>query len=422
MACFGLEDPKKPKNMNDEIECYELARYISSTEAVWRTLCFDVHTHYPPVEQLAVHVPNQRVVTFDPSVDNPQTIQDRNKETTLTGFFLLCQEDDFAKTLMYADVPQHYRWEKGIWKKRKNESQFKLGRVYAVHPSQMEAFCLRLLLFKVPGPTSYEFLRTVDNVVYETFQEACRQHGLLEDDSQYNDAMINASYSDSPKKMRELFCYIMTNCPDVTDRLLLWNNHKHDMSEDILYEERKKNPEKDFDDSIFNKCLILIEDRILQISGKDLSEFYGLPIPNRTVQRVSVEEKRETYDLEDLDQFVDENLDKLTDEQQNVFDTIISNLDHGGLWFLDAPGGTGKTFVTKLILAEIRRRGHKCLAVASSGIAATLLPGGRTAHSTFKLPLDLARQETPTCNIMKNTMVAKMMKKIKLIVWDECTM
>ena len=44
MACFGLEDPKKPKNMNDEIECYELARYISSTEAVWRTLCFDVHT------------------------------------------------------------------------------------------------------------------------------------------------------------------------------------------------------------------------------------------------------------------------------------------------------------------------------------------------------------------------------------------
>ena len=92
MACFGLEDPKKPKNMNDEIECYELARYISSTEAVWRTLCFDVHTHYHPVEQLAVHVPNQRVVTFDPSVDNPQTIQDRNKETTLTGFFLLCQD------------------------------------------------------------------------------------------------------------------------------------------------------------------------------------------------------------------------------------------------------------------------------------------------------------------------------------------
>ena len=71
----------------------------------------------------------------------------------------------------------------------------------------MEAFCLRILLFKVPGPKSYEDLRTIENVLYDdagnpvgiekkicgSFQEACKELGLLEDDTQYNDALDDAS-------------------------------------------------------------------------------------------------------------------------------------------------------------------------------------------------------------------------------------
>ena len=77
-------------------------------------------------------------------------------------------------------------WKKK-WVKRKTK-EIKLGRVYPVHPSQMEAFCLRILLFKVPGPKSYEDLRTIENVLYDdagnpvrierkicgSFQEACK--------------------------------------------------------------------------------------------------------------------------------------------------------------------------------------------------------------------------------------------------------
>jgi hypothetical protein len=100
----------------------------------------------------------------------------------------------------------------------------------------------------------------------------------------------------------------------------------------------------------------------------------------------------------------------------------MENREKGGFWFLDAPGGTGKTFLTKLILANVRKSGHTALAVASSGIAATLLPGGRTAHSTFKLPLDLTTDDMPTCNVKRNSAVADMMKKVSLVVWDECTM
>jgi len=61
----------------------------------------------------------------------------------------------------------------------------------------------------------------------------------------------------------------------------------------------------------------------------------------------------------------------------------------GGLYFLDAPGGTGKTFVISLILTNIREQGKIALALSSSGIAATLLDGGRTAHSALKLPLNV---------------------------------
>lgn len=75
-----------------------------------------------------------------------------------------------------------------------------------------------------------------------------------------------------------------------------------------------------------------------------------------------------------------------------------------------------------MILASVRKRNEIALALASSGIAATLLDGGRTAHSALKLPLDLAYSETPTCNISKNSGMGKVLKLCKLIVWDECTM
>ena len=58
-------------------------------------------------------------------------------------------------------------------------------------------------------------------------------------------------------------------------------------------------------------------------------------------------------------------------------------------FFIDAFGGIGKTFLTNLLLATIRKISHVALAVASSGIAATLLTGSRTAHSVFKLCLNI---------------------------------
>jgi ATP-dependent DNA helicase PIF1 len=89
-------------------------------------------------------------------------------------------------------------------------------------------------------------------------------------------------------------------------------------------------------------------------------------------------------------------------------------------FFIDGPGGTGKTFVYKLILAKIRSSKNIALAVASSGIAAQLMPGGRTAHSRLKIPFNLNAQSTCYINLQSET--ATLIQHTRLILWDECPM
>uniref|UniRef100_A0A1B0CJG8 ATP-dependent DNA helicase n=1 Tax=Lutzomyia longipalpis TaxID=7200 RepID=A0A1B0CJG8_LUTLO len=153
-------------------------------------------------------------------------------------------------------------------------------------------------------------------------------------------------------------------------------------------------------------ALIYIEDKALNVNGRNLLDL-GLPRENRNIdlrQRNIVQER--SYDIVE------------------AFTTIMDNLENnsGGIFYLDAPGGTGKTFVIKLILAKVRQSWKIAIAVASSGIAATLLPGGRTAHSVFRLPLDLAQRSQASCTISKNSGKAKLLRETTLIVWDECTM
>lgn len=53
-----------------------------------------------------------------------------------------------------------------------------------------------------------------------------------------------------------------------------------------------------------------------------------------------------------------------------------------------------------LTLAPIRYQNGIALPLAASGIAATLLESGRTAHSGLKLPLKTQPDETPTFKLV----------------------
>lgn len=68
-----------------------------------------------------------------------------------------------------------------------------------------------------------------------------------------------------------------------------------------------------------------------------------------------------------------------------VYNTVLNNFSQnsGQISFLDVLSGDGKTFVINLLLSKLGMQRIITLAVASSGIAVTLLQNGKTAHSTF---------------------------------------
>ena len=61
-----------------------------------------------------------------------------------------------------------------------------------MNPKLGECYYLRLLLHNVRGPTSFENLRTVDSIVYDSFKGACLAFGLLADDKQWEETLQEA--------------------------------------------------------------------------------------------------------------------------------------------------------------------------------------------------------------------------------------
>jgi ATP-dependent DNA helicase PIF1 len=109
-------------------------------------------------------------------------------------------------------------------------------------------------------------------------------------------------------------------------------------------------------------------------------------------------------------------------DQKDIFNTIIKVVrsEKGGGFFLHGYGGTDKTFMWRILASALRSKGQIVLTVASSGIASLLLPGGRTAHSKFKIPVPTL--ENSTCNIDGESDHSELLRQAKLIIWDEAPM
>jgi PIF1-like helicase/Helitron helicase-like domain at N-terminus len=446
-AVVALEDAagegpaNQQRNEHDEISKYQTGRYVSSNEAVWRLLNFPVHDRYPSVHHLSVHLEDGQRVVFHPQ-NVRQTIQEP-QHTTLTAFFQLCIRDDFAKTIFYVEVPRYFTWLTGnkTWKKRVRggvvegnddvRSSPALGRVYTVHPNSGEIFYLRLLLHTIKGPTSFQALRTLaDGTVCATYREACQRRGLLEGDAHWDNSLREASLVHLAPAIRSLFAVILTQCAP-SHPTQLWFSHRDAMTEDVLNEARRelKDMTVQFTDAMYNEALLRIEDKVLSMNGntRTLRDIDGrFPEVNRGASSIANRDMfRETnYNTALLKSQVAAS--RLTDDQKVAFKRIDQVLKSGtgGIIFLDAPGGTGKTYLINMLLAHVRSQKQIAIAVASSGIAATLLSGGRTAHSTFKLAVKnvYSSDKQSVCNISKNSGLAEVLKQCKLIVWDECTM
>ncbi|XP_039855293.1 ATP-dependent DNA helicase PIF1-like [Panicum virgatum] len=114
--------------------------------------------------------------------------------------------------------------------------------------------------------------------------------------------------------------------------------------------------------------------------------------------------------------------ESLNSEQRAAYDEIMAAIDtdEGGLFFVDGPGCTGKTFLYRALLARVRSENKLAVVTATSGVAASIMPGGRTAHSCFKIPLTI--EDGGLCSFTKQSGTAKLLRGTSLIIWDEATM
>ncbi|RYQ91576.1 hypothetical protein Ahy_B09g097521 [Arachis hypogaea] len=177
-------------------------------------------------------------------------------------------------------------------------------------------------------------------------------------------------------------------------------------------------------DKLQTFCLLEIE-KLLQSNGKSLRNYVGMPVPNNSLvsQFSNLMLLRELqFDIVSLTREHDTNVLKLNEEQRVVYDKIIdciSNKRHG-FFFVYGFGGTGKTFLYRVLLARLRSEKRIVINVASSGIASLLLPGGKTAHSMLNIPVELT--EDTVCRIKKDSAKAEVVRLADLIIWDEAPM
>ena len=96
------------------------------------------------------------------------------------------------------------------------------------------------------------------------------------------------------------------------------------MSEDFFHQAQQDNPNATYDESIFNMTLITIEDKIITVGGKKLTD-YGLPMPNRNDVNLHDREIAHelSYDTNELDNFVVQHEPMLTDEQKQIYSRVI---------------------------------------------------------------------------------------------------
>ncbi len=155
----------------DEIQSYMDSRYVASAEAMWRIFKYPLSYRSHAVIRLAVHLDKEQVVTFKPGQEDQALERAEGRDTELTAWFKLNQKDEFASTLHYRQIPEHYVWNSKDtkWTRRKRAEDV-IGRVYTVSIGEPERYCLRLLLLSVKGATSFENLREVNGIQHSTFQ------------------------------------------------------------------------------------------------------------------------------------------------------------------------------------------------------------------------------------------------------------
>nr|XP_048324704.1 uncharacterized protein LOC125421033 [Ziziphus jujuba var. spinosa] len=392
----------------DEIHSFQSARWISPPEAMWRIYGFSLNEMHPHVMTLQIHLENKQMMSFKNSVNLQSVVNnDFFAKTMLTEYFVMNRVNVNSRQLLYREFPAHYVWSSQFktWNIRKRSDV--VGRIVNVNPFDHERYYLRLLLNHVRGATSFDDLKCVNGVQCLSYRDATLLHGLLESDNSFELCLEEASLYQMPYSLRRLFATLLVYCSPSNPRDL-WIKYEKALSDDFKY--------LNYSDRVKRSKVLGHINIILESMGKTLADYDLLEfdIDDNDIH----DDNREIS--EELSIVINDDdiacAQSLNIEQKYAYDQILDKVFSKvpGLFFIDGPGGSGKTFLYKTILAAVRSKGLIALATASSGVAASILPGGRTAHSRFKIPLVM--EEHNTCHVSKQSGLAKLMKDASLIV------
>ncbi|WVZ63174.1 hypothetical protein U9M48_012829 [Paspalum notatum var. saurae] len=414
-ASVAVREGNKADSDVDEIKQHRDARWVTPPEALWRIYGFDLSRNSAPVMQLQLHLPNMHMVSFHERQNIKRVVNRPGADRSmLTAYFEANREHKDARGILYRDFPEYYTWQQGkVWQRRKRNTGGQIGRIISAHPAEGERYYLRVLLNHVAGATSFEDLMTVDGELLLTFREVAERRGLLEGDTTHDECLTEAALYQMPSALRRLFATILVYCEPI-DVEGLWLKHLEAMSQDYQRSNRSQTHVQQ---------MVLIDIRnMLQSMGKDINT-YPLPkiIDGYDDTMGAAREEYEERIIEPTAQDIALK-DSLNEEQKAAYDKILATVDtdQGGVFFVDGPGGTGKTYLYKAPLATLRSQDKIAVATATSGVAASIMPGGRTAHSRFKIPLTI--DDGAVCSFTKQSGTAKLLQKVSLIIWDEASM
>ncbi|XP_058742975.1 uncharacterized protein LOC131615798 [Vicia villosa] len=411
----------------DEIQQYLDCRYVSPSEACWRIYSYNIHGRKPAVERMFYHLVGEKPIYYTDYARMENVLETASvTESMFTAWLVANAKYEEAQTLTYGQFVSKfvYHKKKREWKPRKKG--FTIGRLIWVPPTTGELFYLRMMLTVAKGPTTYEEIRTVDNIQYDTFRDACFAMGFLEDDKEYIASIKEASHWGTGHFLRKLFV-IMLLSGAVNRPAHVWEQTWLLLSDGVLHTQRAlaANPELDLtQEELQNLTLIEIE-KLLQANRRTLKDFSPIPYPDAYVleqlgNRLIYDERN--YDTTSMNSEFENLFAALIDEQRSIYEKIIHAVESQkpAVFFLHGYGGTGKTYMWRTLAAALRSKHDICLTVATSGIASLLLPGGRTAHSKFRIPVPT--MDNSTCKVEFNDDVADMLRQTKLIICDEAPM
>ncbi|OMO51526.1 hypothetical protein COLO4_37635 [Corchorus olitorius] len=323
----------------DEIKQYLDCRYVAAHEACWRIFEFDIHFKEPSVQRLLIHLPDQHTVYFHDNQSLRKLLARPDIEKTMfTEWFETNKKFPEARKLLYADFPTEWVWLKTdfVWKNR--EQGRAIGRITTVPPQSGELYYLRLLLNVVRGARSYEELRTVNAVLYPTFQRACEVLGLLGDDKEWQEALTQTSHWATSPQLRQFFVLILIFC-DVANPAELFEKNLRLFGDDIVYRFRQAYGSRNYkisDPDLRSYVLVTLEDLLLK-HGSCLAE-KKLPQPKSCDRRI-LDDRLIHEELNyDCDKLKEEHLDmvtKLNDEQRVIYYDVMELVLHNSciVWY-----------------------------------------------------------------------------------------